>query len=190
MSIGVHASNSLNSHLSTLGSLLHLYCGSNADLGQKWCRWLPLHSAFFKAHYSCKNALVAFSITARAHLHATWVAHSDPLVFHGKRQKENCNLKTKRKLKGLNIFYLSLNFDFPFVSYKYLFESLFISIHPRLSRLSHLLAFVLLLRDKQKIEAQTQTENWNEQSFSICLWTTIFFLSPSNKKGFTLALKE
>ena len=100
-------------------------------------RLLPslLHSAFFKAHYLCKNALVAFSITAPAHLHATWAAHSDPLVFHGKRQKENCNLKTKRKLKEINIFYLSLNFDFLFVSYKYLCESLF---GPQLSRLSHL----------------------------------------------------
>ena len=161
MCIGVHASYSLNSHLLTLGSLLHLYYGSNADLGQKWCRWLPLHSAFLKAHYSCKNALVTFSITARAHLHATWVAHSDPLVFHGKRQKENCNLKTKRKLKEINIFYLSLNFDFPFVSYKYLFESLFGSP----SALScqgfhtywHLFYYQetnkkLRLRDKQKTE--------------------------------------
>ena len=101
---------------------------------------------------------MAFSITARAHLHATWVAHSDPLVFHGKRQKENCNLKTKRKLKENNIFYLSLNFDFPFVSHKFLFESLFGS-PSALSCQGMLLLFVLISRDKQKIEAQRQTEN-------------------------------
>ena len=169
MSIGVHASDSLNSHLLTLGSLLHLYCGSNADLGQKWCRWLPLHSAFFKAHYSCKNALVAFSITARAHLHATWVAHSDPLVFHGKRQKENCNLKTKRKLKEINIFYLSLNFDFPFVSYKYLFESLFGSPSALSCQGFHIYWHFFNIK--------RQTKNWGSETNRKLKWTIIFCLS-------------
>ena len=40
------------------------------------------------------------------------------IVFHVKRQTENNNLETNRKVKQIIIFCLSLNWNFPFVSHK------------------------------------------------------------------------
>ena len=56
---------------------------------------------------------------------SNWGSPFRLIVFHVKRQIENYNLETNRKLKQIIIFCLSLNWNFPFVSHTYLFDFLF-----------------------------------------------------------------
>ena len=97
------------------------------------------------------------------------------------RQTENKDLETKRKLKTIAIFCLSLFWNFLFVcqANKRSFCTWRRSSHQDNDEQG-------VAKDvdetNKKIQAERQTENWDEQSFSVCLWTEIFFLSLSKRK--------
>ena len=104
-----------------------------------------------------------------SHSASNWGSPFRLIVFHVKRQTENNNLETNRKLKQIIIFCLSLNWNFPFVSHKCSLTFCLVPHLPSAVKAFRLSGICLCIK--------RQTKNPGSETNRKLKWLVIFCLS-------------